>query len=93
MSPKTPIPKNKTEAKDLQELGRRLNNIYLMGYVSRWEMMKMGFLKGLAAGTGGVVGATIAVALLLWILSLFDSLPLVGPIVENLEGAVKSQQK
>lgn len=87
--PKTP---GKTP-KDYEELGKRLENIYLMGYVSKWEMMKMSFLKGLLAGLGGVVGATLMVALLLWFLSLFNSIPLVGPWIDTIEENVKTQQK
>lgn len=78
---------------DYEELGRRLENIYLMGYVDKKEMMKMSFLKGVVAGFGGVVGATIVVGLLIWVLSLFDTVPLVGPFIDNLEGTVKTQRK
>ncbi len=77
--------------KDYEELGRRLENIYLTGYISRGEMMKMSFLKGVATGFGGVIGATIVVALLLWILSLLDSIPFVGPIFETFEDTVKTK--
>lgn len=78
---------------DYEDLGRRLESIYLTGYVSRKEMMKMSFLKGVATGFGGVVGATIVVALLVWALSLFDTVPLVGPMVDSIENTVNSQQK
>lgn len=86
-----PDNQDKTTAKDFQELGRRLNNIYQMGYVSRWEMMKMGFLKGVAAGLGGVIGATLVVALLLWILSLFDDITFLRPLVENIEELIRTR--
>lgn len=86
---KSSIPKP-TTAKDFEELGRRLNNIYQMGYISRWEMMKMGFLKGIAAGFGGVIGATLVVALILWFLSLLDTVPFLGPIFDNLEKAIEN---
>lgn len=83
----------KRTKKDYEELGRRLENIYLSGYVSRREMLKMSFLKGMATGLGGVVGATIVVAVLAWLLSLFDTVPLIGPLVENVEDTVKAQNK
>jgi len=78
---------------DYEDLGRRLENIYLVGYVSKKEMMKMSFLKGIVAGLGGVVGATIVVGLLAWMLSLFDTIPLIGPLVDNAENTVKTQKK
>lgn len=85
----TKIPKR--TKKDYEELGRRLENVYLTGYISRTEMLKISFLKGIATGFGGVVGATIVVALLLWVLSLFDSLPFIGPIFDAFESTVKDQ--
>jgi hypothetical protein len=79
--------------RDYEELGRRLENIYLTGYISRKEMIKMSFLKGIVAGFGGVIGATIVVGLLAWTLSLFDTTPLVGPLFDNVENTVKTQRK
>lgn len=78
---------------DYEDLGRRLENIYLTGYISKKEMLKMSFLKGIAAGLGGVVGATIIVGLLVWVLSLFDTVPLVGPLVDGFNDTVKTQPK
>ena len=85
--------KQNLKHKDYEELGRRLENIYLTGYINKKEMLKMSFLKGLVTGLGGVIGATIVVALVFWILSLFDSVPFVGPVLEKLETNVKTQRK
>jgi hypothetical protein len=63
-----------------------------MGYMTRGEMLKMQFLKGVAVGLGSVVGASIVVALILWLLSIFDTFPLIGPIVENFEQTVDQSQ-
>jgi hypothetical protein len=78
----------KRTAEDYEELGRRLENIYLTGYISKKEMMKWSFLKGALAGFGGVIGATIVVAILLGVLSLFDTVPFVGPLVDKIENTV-----
>jgi hypothetical protein len=88
--PQNPSPSR--TRKDYEELGRRLENIYMTGYISKKEMLKMSFLKGMAAGLGGVLGATIVVGLLIWVLSLFDTVPLVGPLLENIQDAVKSKK-
>ena len=77
--------------KDYEQIGRRLENIFLTGYISRTEMLKISFLKGVAAGLGGVIGATIVVALLAWTLSLFRTVPLVGPLVDNLRNTVDAR--
>lgn len=62
-----------------------LESIYESGYIDRNKTYKMSFLKGIAAGFGGVVGATIVVALLLWILSLLDFVPFVDKIQCSLQ--------
>lgn len=36
------------------------------------------FIRGLFTGLGGVIGATVIVAILIWILNLFGGFPLVG---------------
>ena len=51
----------------------------------------MSFIKGVLAGFGGVLGATILVALLLWILSLFSSVPFIGKIAENVTDTIQTQ--
>ncbi len=81
----------KTKKLDYEDLGRRLENIYLTGYINKKEMLKMSFLKGLATGAGGVFGATILVGLIIWILSLFDTVPLLGPLIDNVVESVETR--
>ncbi|MBA3758757.1 hypothetical protein H0X10_03945 [Candidatus Saccharibacteria bacterium] len=69
-----------------------VENIYLSGYLDRNQMYKMSFIKGVITGLGGVIGATIVVGLLLWILSLFDTLPLIDQLTDKLERTVQSQK-
>jgi hypothetical protein len=79
-------------AKDYERLGRMLESIFQTEYVSRHEMFKMSLIRGLITGFGGVLGATILVALLIWILSLFNHVPLIGPLIDNIQDTVKTQQ-
>jgi chromate transport protein ChrA len=81
----------KKSKEEYEELGRRLENIYLTGYINRKEMLKWSFIKGIVTGFGGVLGATILIGLLLWILSLFDNIPLVGPVFDGLKDAVQTK--
>ena len=68
-----------------EQIGRMVESIYESGYIDRNKTYKMSFLKGVAAGFGGVVGATIIVALLLWLLSLLNFIPFVDKIQCTLE--------
>lgn len=70
-----------------------IKNIYESGYLDRNSAYKMSFIKGVAGGLGGVIGATIVVALLLWILSAFQDIPLLGRFVDNLQQSVQTEPK
>lgn len=85
---------NKSEipAKNYEELGKMLVNIYESGYMDRAQSYKMSFIKGILGGFGGVLGATIVVALLLWVLSFFKEVPLLGPVLDNVRHTVQQAQ-
>ena len=68
-------------------------SIYESGYLDRRQTLKMSFLKGLAGGAGGVLGATVLIAILLWVLSFFSNVPLIGRISQNVQHTVNSRQK
>lgn len=88
------MPKTKkapTKQQKEEQLGQMMVNIYESGYLDRNTMYKMSFVKGLLGGLGGVIGATIIVALLLWVLTFFENVPLVGRLTENTKQTI--QQK
>lgn len=74
---------------DYEQLGRMLENIYESGYIDRNTFYKMSFIKGVLTGLGGVIGATVVLALLLWALSLFDNIPLIGGLTEKFQDTVQ----
>lgn len=76
-----------------EELGKMLVSIYESGYIDHKQAYKMSFLKGVAGGLGSVIGATIVVALIIWILSLFHNVPLIGQIVENVRHTVNESTR
>lgn len=76
---------------DYEQLGRALESIVVTGYFDKKRVLKMAFYRGIFTGLGSIIGATIVVALLLWVLSLFESVPFIGPIFENIEGTIDTQ--
>lgn len=82
----------KQSKQEYENLGRMLVSIYETGFTDRKKLLRLSFLKGVAGGFGGVLGATILIALLIWILSLLDSIPLIGRIFENLRDTVDSSR-
>lgn len=77
---------------DYEHLGRMMETIYDTNYASKKRLVWAGFLKGIAAGFGGVVGATIVVAALAWALSLFHHVPFVNKITDNIRSTVDSSK-
>lgn len=76
---------------DYEQLGRMMVAIVESGYMNRKQLLKMSFLRGLVAGLGGVIGATIVVAVLIWVFSLLDEVPLIGRLFENLRDSIESR--
>lgn len=92
MSKKSDTPKKLTQ-KQYEELGRIVAAVYETGYLDAAKSYRMSFIKGLFQGLGGVVGATLLVALLIWVLSFFDELPLIGTIVDQVQRAVEQSPR
>ena len=76
---------------DYEQLGRMLTTIYESGYIDRGQSYKMSFVKGLLSGLGGVIGATLVLALLLSLLSLLDEVPLIGRLFDNIRQTIESR--
>ncbi|CAN5451302.1 hypothetical protein BH10PAT3_BH10PAT3_7890 [soil metagenome] len=80
--------KRQRTPKQNEELGRAVASIFESGYLDKKQAYKTSFIKGLFGGLGSVVGATIVVALLIWILSFFSSVPLVGRFTDKVQNTV-----
>ncbi len=75
---------------DYEQLGRAIEAIVLSGYFDRFRLYRMSFMRGIFSGLGSVIGATIVLAILLWLLSLAESIPFIGTIFENIQDTVDS---
>ena len=77
--------KNDNEIKKLSEAIKSLNNNNIFKiYNSTKKILFISFLKGLASGLGWIIGATILVSLLTYILSQIEFIPILGDIVSQL---------
>lgn len=79
---------SKQPTKDYELMGKQLEALYDSVNPKRAVLYKTAFLKGVVTGVGGVIGATLVIALLLWLLSLFDSVPLIGGFVEAIRNTI-----
>ena len=76
------------------ELGARravLEDLFYDFNKSRTQIYKMNFFRGLFFGLGSVLGATIVVAFVIWLLSLLADIP--GGIGDFIQYIVDTVQK
>lgn len=78
--------------KDYEQMGQQLESLYDAVNPNRRALYRTAFFKGIFTGVGSVIGATLVIALLLWLLSLFSELPLVGNFVDQVRGTIDSQR-
>ncbi|MGZ6004979.1 MAG: DUF5665 domain-containing protein [Candidatus Saccharimonadales bacterium] len=81
----------KLSNKQLLEQARQLQLFFELGYVNKKQLLLISFYKGIATGFGALLGGTIVVGLLIWILSLFGQVPLVGHFVEVVNHTVQNK--
>ena len=78
---------------DYEKLGRDFEDILIKDYIdvlhSAPRQIWSGFTRGVFTGLGGVIGATLGVALLLFILNLLGEVPFVDAIAKNISETIK----
>jgi hypothetical protein len=58
-------------------------------YVSSpWRVIWVNFIAGIFRGLGTIIGASIVIAAIIWIVSLFTKVPLVGQYAQDIEDVV-----
>lgn len=81
----------KNQQDELLELGKKLQNFYELGYVNKRSALGFTFVKAIVQGIGVFIGGTVVVAILLWILSGLEEVPLVKPVRDALEMPTSQQ--
>jgi hypothetical protein len=76
-------------SKDYEKLGRLLESVFESGYYNHKRVYRINFARGLFFGLGSVLGGTIVLAILLWALSLFSEIPIIGNFVDAIETTVE----
>jgi Domain of unknown function (DUF5665) len=67
--------------KDYEKLGRDMWMIYESNYRNRNRAYWFTFLKGIVYGLGIFLGGTIVVAIVLYVLNMFDSLTFIDKLL------------
>jgi len=60
-------------------------------YAHRRQVYKMNFVRGIFLGFGTVIGGTVVVALLIWILSFFMNVPVIGNFFKDTRQTIQER--
>ena len=70
---------------DIQRLEKAITNLrklnYFKIYESTWKLILLSLIRGLASGLGWIIGASILVSLLTYLLSQIEFIPIFGELI------------
>lgn len=89
---KKPKAKNEPQVEHPEEVVKALEVLFASNFIDKKTLYLHNFLRGIAIGAGTVLGATVVIGILLWILSLFDTVPLIGPFIENTQDTIREHR-
>lgn len=82
------------ELKDLTKEVRKLKKLeFIQVFKHPWKFMGFSLLKGLMVGLGSVLGATVGVAIFVYLLSQISFVPIVGDFVEEIITEIQPAQE
>ena len=78
--------------KNPKEVAKALEVLFASDYIDTKRLHWENFVRGMFFGAGGVIGATVFIAIIVWFLSIFDSVPLIGPLFDNTKETIQQSQ-
>lgn len=82
------------EMKSLSKEVRKLKNLEFVKILKHpWKFMWFSFLKGLMVGFGSVLGASVLVAIFIYIIAQISFVPILGDFVDDLFQELNIQDK
>ncbi|HEX9679695.1 MAG TPA: DUF5665 domain-containing protein [Candidatus Saccharimonadales bacterium] len=78
-------------AKDYERIGRSIENVVASGYADQRRIYRINFWRGVVFGLGAALGGSLAVASIIYILSLFTELPLIGDLVQTVRDSIEAR--
>lgn len=80
-----------TGEKKIQSITRERSGIpEFIDYIrSPWKVLWVNLLSGIARGVGIVIGMTIVIAFILWLLGKFVDFPLIGQYFQDLKETIE----
>lgn len=88
------MPKQTTKASLTKEesiiAAKALEILFASQFISKRQLYKENFIRGMFFSAGTIIGATLIVAFSAWVLSLFNEVPIVGPAVDTIQKSIES---
>lgn len=78
--------KDKSERDAQEEI---LQDLFHDMYKNRRRIYKMNFVRGIFFGLGSVIGGTLVVALVVWLISLFVDIPVIGEYFQDIQTTIQ----
>jgi hypothetical protein len=86
---------HKKSGVDYEQLGKSVEDALILDYIyvlhSTRRQIYSSFMRGLFAGLGGVIGATVGVAVLVGLLQLFGGAPVIGQFFQELGNTIENR--
>ena len=90
------MPKHKLNVRkstEYQAIGKLLEDTYMVNSEVKSKVLWFSFLRGLTYGLGIFIAGTLVVGILIWVLGLFDNVPLIGPFIEKIVNNLDSSPR
>lgn len=82
----------KQKFQDYEKLGKQVAALYDAINPDRKGLYRTAFLKGVVTGLGGVIGATVVVALIAWLLTLAGTVEIFKPLTNNVKESIQQER-
>ena len=86
---KKSAPKQEFTQKELDQVSKAVEILFATGFISKKKLYWENFVRGLTFSVGSIIGATVGIALILWILSFFKTVPFIGPLVQHAQHTIE----
>lgn len=71
-----------------------LEELFRDFHTNRLEVYKMNFVRGLAFGFGSVIGGTVVIAILIWIVALLsDTIPFLSDFFDGVQRLLETAEE
>ncbi len=67
---------------------KALEVLFASSYIDKKKLYWENFVRGITFSIGGIIGATVGIALILWVLSIFNEIPFIGEISKTVQETI-----